>query len=66
MRAVEHERQDGQAETRADHQGVEERMDEVSSRESLAEGAALEIEVSTDMTHPDAQSILLRSVELDD
>lgn len=39
---------------------------EIASKESLAEGAALDIEVSTDMTHPDAQSILLKSVELED
>ena len=35
---------------------------EIAARGSPGEGANLDIELSTDETHPDAQSILLKSV----
>lgn len=36
------------------------------ARGSLAEGACLSIECSEDIHHPDAQTILLRSIEVED
>lgn len=39
---------------------------EESSRGSLAEGARLDIECSDDIRHPDAQTIMLRSIEAED
>lgn len=36
------------------------------SRGSLAEGARLVVECSEDIRHPDAQSIMLRSIEVED
>jgi hydrogenase nickel incorporation protein HypA/HybF len=39
---------------------------EAGSRGSLAEGARLDIELSDDLDHPQAQDILLRRVEVAD
>ena len=39
---------------------------EESSRGTLAEGARLVIECSEDIHHPDAQSIMLRSIDAED
>ncbi|WP_040482022.1 hydrogenase/urease maturation nickel metallochaperone HypA [Luminiphilus syltensis] len=39
---------------------------EESCKGSIAEGADLHIEVSTDINHPDAQAIALKSIEADD
>lgn len=33
---------------------------------SIAEGAALSVEVSTDATHPQAQAVLLREIKVED
>ncbi len=35
------------------------------SRGTIAEGAILTIEVSTDVANPDAQAVMMRSLELD-
>lgn len=37
---------------------------EIAARGSPGEGAALDIELSTDARHPDAQGILLKSVDV--
>ena len=39
---------------------------EESSQGTLAEGAELVVECSDDIHHPDAQSIMLRSIEAED
>jgi hydrogenase nickel incorporation protein HypA/HybF len=38
---------------------------EQASRETVAEGASLEIEESADIDDPDAQALLLRSIEVE-
>jgi len=37
-----------------------------SSKDTIAEGAKLHCEVSTDIHHPNAQDILLKNVEVED
>lgn len=39
---------------------------EESSKGSIAEGARLDVECSDDIRHPDAQTIMLRSIEAED
>jgi hydrogenase nickel incorporation protein HypA/HybF len=38
---------------------------EEDARGTLAEGAALDIEISDDLAHPDAQHVMLRSIDLE-
>jgi hydrogenase nickel incorporation protein HypA/HybF len=38
---------------------------ETEARGTVAEGAALEVEMSQDIAHPDAQNVMMRSIDLE-
>jgi hydrogenase nickel incorporation protein HypA/HybF len=38
---------------------------ETEARGTIAEGAALEIEMSQDLSHPEAQNVMMRSIDLE-